>query len=137
MSMAFGLEARSPLLDIRVVELALSLPTRLKRDANGGKRILKKAFGSMLPAGFFDRDKMGFSLPIEEWLRTELRSLVQRRVLGSALMDLGIVDRGAVRRLIGEHDRGGHHGATLWNLLVLGERFEEYGGRARWNDRPA
>jgi asparagine synthase (glutamine-hydrolysing) len=137
MSMAFGLEARSPFLDTRVVELALSLQAPLKRNAAGGKRIVKTAFGSMFPAGFLDRDKMGFSLPIDEWLRTELRSTLEGRALGSALMDLEIVDREAVRTLIREHDQGKHHGATLWNLLMLGEWFQQYGGRARWDDGPA
>ena len=132
MSMAFGLEARSPFLDTRVVELALSLPLALKRSAGGGKRIVKTTFGSMFPPGFLDRAKMGFSLPIDEWLRTELRSMVQERVLGSALTDLGIVNRGAVRTLIQEHDHGRSHGAILWNLLMLGEWFEQYGGRAQW-----
>jgi asparagine synthase (glutamine-hydrolysing) len=133
MSMAFGLEARSPFLDMRVVELALSLPARFRRDGGGGKRIVKAALGGMFPAGFFDRSKMGFSLPIDEWLRTELRSMVQGRALGSALLDVGIVDRGAVCTLIREHDQGRRHGSTLWNLLVLGEWFERYGGRARWD----
>jgi len=133
MSMAFGLEARSPFLDTRVVELALSLPAAAKRDASGGKRIVKAAFASLFPPGFLDRAKMGFSLPIDEWLRTELRPLLQQRVEASALMDLRIVNREAVRTVIREHDQGRRHGALLWNLLMLGEWFERYGGRARWD----
>jgi len=131
MSMAFGLEARSPFLDTGVVELALSLPAPLKRNTHSGKRIVQFAFGNIFPPGFLDRAKMGFSLPIDEWLRTELRSMVQRRVLSSALIDVGIVEGEAVRTLIREHDQGRSHGAILWNLLMLGEWFEQYGGRAR------
>jgi len=131
MSMAFGLEARSPFLDTGVVELALSLPAPLKRNTHSGKRIVQFAFGNIFPPGFLDRAKMGFSLPIDEWLRTELRSMVQRRVLGSGRVDLGIVDREVVRMLIREQDQGRSHGAILWNLLMLGEWFEQYGGRAR------
>src|SRR5262249_9800816 len=81
MTMAFGLEARSPFLDTKVMELALSMAPRLKKNVGGGKRIVKQAFGGLFPPGFFDRTKMGFSLPIDEWLRTELRSLVEARVL--------------------------------------------------------
>src|SRR5262249_22516572 len=55
MTMAFGLEARSPFLDTRVVELALSPPAPWKRNASGGKRILKAALGGMFPPGFLDR----------------------------------------------------------------------------------
>ena len=133
MSMAFGLEARSPILDTKVVELAFSLPARLKRNAKGGKRILKLAFGGMFPPGFLDRAKMGFSLPIDEWLRTELRPIVHARLLGSALMDLGIVNYRAVQTLIREQEQGRCHGAILWNLLMLGEWFERYGRRTRWD----
>ncbi len=69
MSMAWALEARSPFLDTRVVELALAMPAWLKRDSAGGKRIVKQAFGGLFPAGFLERPKMGFSLPVDEWLR--------------------------------------------------------------------
>src|SRR5262249_9103405 len=65
MTMAFGLEARSPFLDTRVVELALSMPASLKRTFNGGKKIIKQAFGSLFPSGFLNRQKMGFSLPVD------------------------------------------------------------------------
>ena len=92
MSMAWALEARSPFLDTRVVELALAMPAWLKRDSAGGKRIVKQAFGGLFPAGFLERPKMGFSLPVDEWLRAELAPIVHSRLLGSTLADTGIVD---------------------------------------------
>jgi asparagine synthase (glutamine-hydrolysing) len=133
MSMAVALEARSPFLDVNVVELALSMADPLKQGPGGGKRIVKETFGGLFPAGFLDRPKMGFTLPIDEWLRTELRRLVEATVLGSALLDLKIVDAEAVRVLLREHQAGRSHGTILWNLLILGTWFERYGGRARWN----
>jgi asparagine synthase (glutamine-hydrolysing) len=132
MTMAWALEGRSPFLDTRVVELALSMPARLKLGAGGGKRVVKRAFGGLFAPGFLDRPKMGFSLPVDEWLRGELAPLVEARVLGPSLADAGIVDGGALRALVREHAAGRSHGAVLWNLLMLGEWFERYGGRARW-----
>lgn len=132
MSMAFGLEARSPFLDTSVVDLALSMPADLKRSAGKGKKIVKQAFGPLFPPGFLDRPKMGFSLPVDDWLRTELRAVVQTCVFGSALPETGIVDCDAVRALIRDHMCGESHGAMIWNLLVLGAWFDRYGGRAGW-----
>jgi asparagine synthase (glutamine-hydrolysing) len=132
MTMAHGLEGRSPFLDTSVVELALALPARLKRDEWGGKRVLKEVFRPLFPPGFFDRPKAGFSLPVDEWLRDELRSRLEARLFRGALADSGVIEPGTMRRLLAEHDGGRSHGATLWNLLMLAEWFERFGGPARW-----
>jgi asparagine synthase (glutamine-hydrolysing) len=137
MTMAWALESRSPFLDTRVVELALTMPAGLKLGDGVGKRIVKQAFGGLFPPGFLDRPKMGFSLPIDEWLRAELAPTVQARLLGPALADTGIVDGAAIRALVREHEAGRSHGAVLWNLLMLSEWFERYGRRARWADVPS
>ncbi|MGH2362882.1 MAG: asparagine synthase (glutamine-hydrolyzing) [bacterium] len=132
MTMAHALEGRSPFLDSEVVELALALPARLKRNASGGKRILKDIFGPLFPPGFLDRPKMGFTLPLDEWLRGELRPQLEARLFKGALVDAAILELGTVRSLLQEHDSGTSHGATLWNLLMLAEWFERFGGGARW-----
>lgn len=131
-TMAHALEARSPFLDAAVVELGLALPPRVKYDGNGTKRIVKKLFGPLFPPGFLDRPKMGFSLPVGEWLRSELRGRFQARLFTGALADANIVDPDAVRRLLSEHDTGRSRGAILWNLLMLAEWFELFGGMACW-----
>jgi asparagine synthase (glutamine-hydrolysing) len=132
MTMAHALEARSPFLDARVVELALAWPAWLKRDTSGGKRILKQTFGSLFPPGLLDRPKMGFSVPVDEWLRAELRLTLEARLFRGVLADAGILEPAAVRSLLREHDGGRSRGATLWNLLMLAEWFERFGGATRW-----
>src|SRR3989454_691481 len=132
MTMAHALEARSPFLDALVVELALAWPARLKRDTGGGKRILKQTFGSLFPPGFLDRPKMGFSVPVDEWLRAELRPRLEARLFRGVLADAGILEPAAVRSLLREHDGGRSRGAILWNLLMLAEWFERFGGATRW-----
>jgi asparagine synthase (glutamine-hydrolysing) len=132
MTMAHALEGRSPFLDAGVVDLALAWPARLKRDGQGGKRIVKQTFGSLFPPGFLDRPKMGFSLPVDEWLRGELRGRLAAQLRHGALAEAAILDDAAVETLLREHDGGRSHGATLWNLLMLAEWFERFGGAARW-----
>src|SRR5690554_4342144 len=83
MSMANSLETRAPLLDYRVVEFAANIPSRLKLHGKDKKHILKKAFSDLLPEDVLYRKKMGFSVPLAHWLRTELRPLVHIVLAGS------------------------------------------------------
>jgi asparagine synthase (glutamine-hydrolysing) len=111
-SMAHSLELRSPLLDHRVVELGLSLPSRLKR----GKLALRRAFADDLPPLVASRGKSGFGVPLAAWFRGELRDLA-----GDVLLrDRGWFERGAVERLLEEHRSGrADHGHRLWTLVML------------------
>ena len=72
-SMARSLEVRPPLLDHRLVEFALSIDTRLLRDVEGnrGKLVMRRLMEDRVPAGFFDRPKRGFNLPIRNWVRKD------------------------------------------------------------------
>jgi asparagine synthase (glutamine-hydrolysing) len=119
MTMAHGLEARSPFLDRALVEYAASLPDALKRRGRSGKRVLKEAARGLLPDATVRRRKHGFVVPLDAWFRGELRPLV-----ADVLLDrprLGRRLRGpAVERLLREHQDGrADHGHRLWALLTL------------------
>jgi len=123
-SMAHGLEARSPFLDHKVVELAGRIPMRqkLRLTPRGvvGKLILKETFGPMLPAAILRRRKMGFGVPIAAWLRGELKGLVQDVLLSRASLERGYFVPQEVRRMVDEHTGGlQDHGYRLWYLLML------------------
>ena len=122
MTMAHGLEARSPLLDHELLELATALPAHLKVRDGTTKWVLRAAMADLLPAETFTRPKMGFSVPIGEWLRGPLREECESQLLDPSFSDRGWLKPHAVRALLIEHQAGRtDHGAALWVLLMLAQ----------------
>jgi asparagine synthase (glutamine-hydrolysing) len=120
MSMAHGLEVRSPLLSRRIVELAFTIPSSMKREGEQSKPLLRRLARRHLPAELVDLPKTGFHSPLSRWLRDDLKTRLEHDLLGQGADDLGWVDRGAVRRLWAEHQDGRHdHSQTLWMLWML------------------
>jgi asparagine synthase (glutamine-hydrolysing) len=119
-SMAFGLEARSPFLDHRVVELAAKMPLDLKLNGNQGKQILIDTFSDLLPASIQSRPKMGFGVPIDHWFRNELKPLLYDVLLSKQTLDRGLFNSETVRKFVDEHvSAKWDHSYRLWNLLVF------------------
>lgn len=119
-SMANSLECRSPFLDHKVVEFAASLPGRYKLSPSGRhKHILKEAFKNWLPAGFMDRPKKGFSVPLARWLREDLRVMMKDLLLGQRNLSTWF-DQATVEQYVNEHLEGRvSHSTRLWPLLML------------------
>ena len=111
-SMAHSLECRQPFLDYRLVELAASFPAAWKFRRGQGKRILRRAFGDLLPNEIWTRRKMGFGVPLDHWFRNELRPLTPRR---SAERD-GPLSRVLSARS-GSADGGGPRARPVQSLL--------------------
>jgi asparagine synthase (glutamine-hydrolysing) len=119
-SMANSLEVRSPFLDHEVVEFAASLPRRVKMRRLIQKYILKRAMKGILPPAILRRKKMGFGVPIDHWLRQQLREMAYDLLLDPRALQRGYFNPSAVRRYLDEHARGeGHHHSRLWSLLML------------------
>jgi asparagine synthase (glutamine-hydrolysing) len=115
-TMAHSLEARSPLLDHELMELAASLPTGLKRD----KAILRSALRGTLPDEVLDRPKMGFAVPLERWFREDLAGSAAELLLDRDARSLEFLNRGAVETLIREHEAGAaDHSMRIWVLMML------------------
>src|SRR5437870_2984004 len=95
-SMANSLETRSPLLDHKVVEFGARLPTRLKLHNLHQKHLLRALARKLLPVENVDRPKMGFGVPIADWLRGELRELAADALLSSQASARGLFRPAAV-----------------------------------------
>jgi asparagine synthase (glutamine-hydrolysing) len=120
MSMAASLEARVPLLDHRLVELAASLPPGLKVRGLSRKYLLKKVARAWLPAPILDRPKKGFPIPMGRWLRGEARELCRDLLSPEAVGRRGLFAPAAVQRLLDRHESGAaEQGAVLWALLSV------------------
>lgn len=124
-SMANSLEVRAPLLDHQLAEWALRLPAALKIKGASGKAILKSAMETRLPHDLMYRPKQGFSIPIASWFRGPLRERVEAMVTKGALIDSGLFDPVALRKLASDHISGRRdHGRTLWLLFVFAKFLE-------------
>ena len=119
-SMANSLEARSPFLDHRLMEFAASLPPELKLKGLQSKYLLKRAFSPLLPREILNRKKMGFGVPIDRWLRNELKDLTYDILLENRTIQRGLFRREAVQLLIDEHmAKHADHSYRIWTLLFL------------------
>jgi asparagine synthase (glutamine-hydrolysing) len=119
-SMAHGLECRQPFLDHRLAELAASLPIDWKFRHGRGKRILRRAFGHMLPDQIWTRQKMGFGVPLDCWFRHELKSMTHDVLLSDTARQRGLFRDESVTELVRQHERSEFdHSHRLWALLFL------------------
>jgi asparagine synthase (glutamine-hydrolysing) len=119
MSMAVSLESRCPLLDSRVVEFGLSLPPSMLFGGGTGKVMLRTLLAKRVPAALFDRPKMGFGVPLEDWFRGPLREQMEEALRGGQLQRLGLDPRAPRRQwkdfLAGRAPRTD----VLWNVFSL------------------
>ncbi|MBV9282041.1 MAG: asparagine synthase (glutamine-hydrolyzing) [Chloroflexi bacterium] len=117
-SMACSLEARIPLLDHRLVELAFAIPGGYKIRGLTSKRILKRVAGRLLPSELFRGPKHGFSVPTDPWFRGDLRRFAFDVLLEGPARQRGYFNRQVIERLWREHGEGRHVWDTqLWLLL--------------------
>lgn len=130
-SMAHGLEARSPLLDHVFVEWAIGLPERVRMAHGVTKALFKSAMKPYLPAELLYRPKMGFSCPVDQWFRNELKELAFATLLSQSARERGLFHPDYVRRLLDEHGSlARDHHPRLWALLMLELWFQ------MWIDAP-
>lgn len=120
MSMAHGLEARSPFLDHELVEFLAKVPAKIKVQNNQPKYLMRKLAADYLPAQILQRQKQGFMLPIAYWFRTDLFPVVSQILEHSYFVKEGWFKKENIQRLLNEHrnHRCDHH-VRLWMLLAL------------------
>ena len=130
-SMAVGLEVRPPFVDHELLELAAQIPSQLKVRRGDTKWILKQVFHDRLPAKVVRREKHGFDVPVNDWLRGPLREKFEATALNRQGPLADFFQLKYIEQLYRSHlRRTGRHGPLLWSLLVLGCWMEEYLGAA-------
>jgi asparagine synthase (glutamine-hydrolysing) len=120
MSMAHGLEVRVPFLDHDFVEYVLGIRDKFKRPITP-KKLLVDSFSEMLPEEIYNRPKMGFVLPYEKWMKTELKSFCEERL--QVLMGVSILDDRQIEILWSKFLSGNKRvtWSRIWPLVVLGD----------------
>ncbi len=118
-SMAVSLEVRAPLLDHRVVELALAMPLALKRHGPTQKTCLRTMLYARVPRALVDRPKMGFGVPLERWLRGPLRDEMDRMCAGDTIAGLGLNPAPVRSRWQAFRDGRTREADQAWQLFSL------------------
>jgi asparagine synthase (glutamine-hydrolysing) len=134
-TMAYGLEARSPLLDQELVALGAALPARFKVRGREKKIALRAALRGVVPDDLIDRPKQGFQVPMAEWFRTDLRELAEETLLGPAARSRDYLRQDVVAGLLARHLAGGEDNSSLlWSMLTF-ELWQQQVVEARPSER--
>ncbi len=128
-TMANSLEGRSPLLDHKLMQFCATIPPRMKLQGSRTKIIFKKAAVKFLPKDILTKPKQGFAVPINEWLRGELKHLINAEIFEKGTFfrkHSKVFNLDYVEKLVEQHARGIDNGYRLWNLIMLNKWRKAY-----------
>lgn len=129
MSMANGLEVRTPFLDHNLVNFAFEIPVQFKINQNIRKKIVQDSFRTILPERLYNRPKKGFEIPVTSWLKGELNHLITADYFSqSYIVEQGLFNWPAVEKQLKKlqsNDVGNAPG-TIWNLMVFQRWYIKY-----------
>ncbi|TSJ39865.1 asparagine synthase (glutamine-hydrolyzing) [Fluviicola chungangensis] len=127
-SMSVSLESREPLLDHRLIEYVAQLPDELKFRDGSKKWLLKEIVHQYIPQRVMDRPKMGFAIPIESWLKNELRDLLETYLSEEKITETGFFNWKEIEKLKRSFLAGRKEfGVKIWYLLSYLMWYEKWG----------
>lgn len=127
-TMSVALEGRSPFLDHEFLELSAKIPFNLKlKGLNNKKYILKKALEKLIPREILYRKKMGFSIPISNWFKNDLKKYANEILLSEKITRRGMFEKNEVKKILNHHSETNvDYSQHIWALLTLELWFREY-----------
>lgn len=129
MSMANGLEVRTPFLDYELVNFIFCLPDDFKINSSLRKRIAQDAFKEMLPDKLYNRPKKGFEVPLLKWFRKEMKSLITEDLLSKSFIEeqniFNYVEVAKLKKQLFSSNPGDVH-ARIWGLIVFQWWWKKY-----------
>lgn len=127
MSMANSLEVRAPILDHKVIEFAASITPEYKYNRGNKKYILKEAFNGILPNEVIYRKKTGFSVPLAEWLRGELKNMASQSLFNKNAGINHFFKMDEIKKLWNTHLlKKRNYSGILWSLFMFELWFQEF-----------
>jgi len=119
-TMWYSLEGRAPLLDTRVVEFLINLPSAYKLRKWKGKRLFKEILSGKVPRDVLEKPKHGFAVPVGKWLNSDLAAELNELTSEQRLKNQGLFDPNAVRRMVMEHRSGRvDRRKEMWALFMF------------------
>ncbi|MEW6620696.1 MAG: asparagine synthase (glutamine-hydrolyzing), partial [bacterium] len=120
MSMAVSLEVRAPLLDHKLIEFVATIPPELRLKKGVSKYILKKSMEELVPLEILERGKKGFSVPLNLWLKKDLKNMVEETLLVPKALQRGYFKPEYIQWMWREYQKGTKNLATqFWCLLMF------------------
>ena len=120
-SMSVSLESREPLLDHKIIEFAAQLPIEYKQN----KRILKDILSKYIPKELFERKKTGFGIPINDWLRKELKYLIEYYLNATLIEKQNIFDKEYIQNLKSLFLQRKNNDRKIWTILMFQMWYEK------------
>jgi asparagine synthase (glutamine-hydrolysing) len=126
-SMAYSVEVRSPFLDYRIIEFARSLPMDYRYSSIKRKKLLKDILKKYIPEQIFDIPKKGFSVPIKEWSRNQLKNEIKKKLNKKNLKKISGINIKKFQELMEEHFDGSlDFSLSIWRVYVLILWFDKH-----------
>jgi asparagine synthase (glutamine-hydrolysing) len=119
-TMSVSLEGREPFLDQHIIEWVATLPSHYKYHEGQKKYILKQIVHKYIPHQMMERPKMGFAIPVEEWLTNELKGLVEENLNDESLKAHGLFNTAEVKNIVtGFYNGRKEKYLKIWYLLMF------------------
>lgn len=125
-TMRYSLEARSPFLDYKMIELSGKIPFRLKVKNGETKYILKKALEELVPKENLYRPKVGFTIPLDKWFKGDINPYAAKVLLSKNSLIKEYIDIKKIKPMIYSNDSNIDYGPKIWTLLMLELWMKDY-----------